>query len=125
MEAKKPEPASPGTGFADWLFRLATLLRLGPLVADIVLDPSGARLPHFLRGGILAVVSVVPASPSGIVQFVPDVVLRPSVAPILAEPLYRFFGHILSPPFLFLGLHRNKKTAPSFRAASPSKQNPA
>jgi hypothetical protein len=34
-------------------------------------------------------------------------------------------SHILSPPFLFVGLHRNKKPPRSFRAALPSKQNPA
>ena len=112
MEAKKPEPASPGTGFADWLFRLATLLRLGPLVADIVLDPSGARLPHFLEDGLLAIVSVVPASPGGLVELVPYVVLRPSRARSMVTfghtplaparyvchllTLARFVGHLLT-----------------------------
>src|SRR5215217_2409341 len=180
MEAIRPEPGegTPVQVFAVWLFRLATLLRLGPLVPYIVLDPPRARLPHFLEDGILAVVSLAPASPGGLVQLVPDVVLRPSgarsmvtfghtplalarfvghlltfvegldppavyggvvheeiltpvvgrdeaVALILAEPLNRSLGHFWDPPFLFLGLHRNKKAAPSFRAALPSKQNPA
>ncbi len=48
-----------------------------------------------------------------------------AVALILAEPLNRSLGHTLSPPFLFLGLYRNKKAALLFRAALPSKQNPA
>jgi len=39
-------------------------LRLGPLVPDIRLDSPGARLPHFLGGGLLAVLSPAPASPS-------------------------------------------------------------
>src|SRR5215217_6084959 len=52
------------------------LLRLGQLVPDIRLDSPGARVPHFLGGGLLAVVSLAPASPGGFVQLVPDVVLR-------------------------------------------------
>src|SRR5918994_5498947 len=59
-------------------FRLATLLGLGPLVPDIRLDSPGARLPHFLGGGLLAVLSPAPASPGGFVQLVADVVLRPT-----------------------------------------------
>src|SRR5215211_8761787 len=73
------------------------LLRLGRLIPYIVLDPPGGRLPHFLGGGSLAVLSVAPASPGCLVQLVPDVVLNSSL------------GHILVPPFLFLGLNRNKK----------------
>src|SRR5215217_9297753 len=94
---EKPEPASPGPGFADWRFRLATLLRLGPLIPYIVLDSSGARLLHFLGGDLLVVLSLTPASPGCLVQLVPGIVLNTSL------------GHILLPPFLFLGLHRNKK----------------
>jgi hypothetical protein len=58
-------------------FRLATLLRLGQLVLDSVFDPPGASLLLFLGGGLLAVVSLAPASPGGFVQLVPDVVLAP------------------------------------------------
>src|SRR5215213_11420448 len=100
-----------GPGFADWQYRLAALLRLGPLVLDIVLDPPGARLLHFLGGCLLAVFSVAPASTGCLVQLVPGAVLNCSM------------GHILSPPF-FRGAPLQQKTAPSFRAALPSKQNP-
>jgi hypothetical protein len=75
-------------GFADWLFRLAMLLRLGPLVPDIVLDPPGARLHLFLRGGLLTVLG-------GLGQLVPDVVLRPPGARLLVT-----FGHTLCLPQL-------------------------
>src|SRR5215216_3343452 len=108
---KGPNPLGPRPRFADWLFRLAALLRLGPLVLDIVLDPPGTRLLHFLGGGLLAVFSFAPASTGCLVQLVPDVVLNCSL------------GHILSPPF-FRGAPQQQKTAPSFRAALPSKQNP-
>src|SRR4029450_5836750 len=71
-------PQDPSPGFADCLFRLATPLRLGPLVPHIRLDSPGARLPHYLGGGPLAVVSPAPASPGSFVQLVPNVVLRPT-----------------------------------------------
>ena len=63
-------------------FRLATLLRLGQLVLDSVFDPPGASLLLFLRGGLLAVVSLAPVSPGGFVQLVPDVVLAPPPEPV-------------------------------------------
>src|SRR5215216_730536 len=59
-------------------FRLATLLGLGPLIPHIRLDSPGARLPHFLGGSLLALLSLAPASPGGFVQLVADVVLRPT-----------------------------------------------
>src|SRR5215208_6939612 len=51
-------------------FRLASLLRLGQLVPDSVLDPPRDSLLLFLGGGLLAV-------PGSLVQLVPDVVLDP------------------------------------------------
>src|SRR5829696_2582919 len=72
-------PLGPHPSFrVDWLFRLAMLLRLAQLVPDIRLDSPGARLPHFLGGGLLAVISLAPASPGGFFQLVADVVLRPT-----------------------------------------------
>src|SRR5215203_2673391 len=71
----------------NWLFWLAALLRVGPLVPDVVLDPPGARLPHFLGGGLLAFFSLAPASPGGFVQLVPDVVLNCSLGHILRARL--------------------------------------
>src|SRR5919112_2188605 len=58
-------------------FRLATLLRLGQLVPDVVLNPSGARRPLLLGGGLLAGGSPPSALPSGLGQLVGDVVLDP------------------------------------------------
>src|SRR5918994_2543700 len=76
---KRPEPIrTPAQVSRIGYFRLATPLRLGQLVPDIRLDSPGARLPHFLGGGLLAVVSLAPASPGCLVQLVPDVVLRPT-----------------------------------------------
>src|SRR5215212_8463889 len=69
-------------------FRLATLLRLGQLVPDVVLDPSGARRPLLLGGGLLAGGSPASALPSGLGQLVPDVVLDPSGAQSMVK-----FGH--------------------------------
>ena len=57
-------------------FRLATLLGLGQLIPDVVLDSSGARRP-LLGGGLLAGGSPAFALPSGFGQLVPDVVLGP------------------------------------------------
>src|SRR5829696_9860040 len=72
-------PLGPHPSFrVDWLFRLAMLLRLAQLVPDIRLDSPGARLPNFLGRGLLAVISLAPASPGGFFQLVPDVVLRPT-----------------------------------------------
>src|SRR5215217_6009493 len=77
--SRRPEPLrTPAQVSRIGYFRLATLLGLGPLVPDIRLDSPGARLPHFLGGGLLAVVSPAPASPGGFVQLVADVVLRPT-----------------------------------------------
>src|SRR5918995_6203747 len=76
---KRPEPIrTPAQVSRIGYFRLATPLRLGQLVPDIRLDSPGARLPHFLGGGLLAVLSLAPASTGGFVQLVPDVVLRPT-----------------------------------------------
>jgi hypothetical protein len=69
-------------------FRLATLLRLGQLVPDVVLDPSGARRPLLLAGGLLAGGSPASALPSGLGQLVPDVVLGPPGAQSMVK-----FGH--------------------------------
>jgi hypothetical protein len=66
-------------------FRLATLLRLGQLVLDVVLDPSGARRPLLLGGGLLAGGSPASALPSGLGQLVPDVVLGPPRSPLDAQ----------------------------------------
>src|SRR5215217_2279132 len=77
--SRRPEPLrTPAQVSPIGYFRLATLLGLGPLVPDIRLDSPGARLPHFLGGGLLAVVSPAPASPGGFVQLLGDVVLRPT-----------------------------------------------
>src|ERR671921_1514751 len=77
--SRRPEPLrTPAQLSRIGYFRLATLLGLGPLVPDIRLDSPGARLPHFLGGGLLAVVSPAPASPGGFVQLVGEVVLRPT-----------------------------------------------
>src|ERR671912_121062 len=43
-----------------------------------------------------------------------------AVAFIVVEPLYRSLGHVWSPPFS-VGAPQQQKTAPSFRAALPSK----
>src|SRR5215207_10639708 len=41
-----------------------------------------------------------------------------AVALLVVEPLYRSLDHFWSPPFVFLGLHCNKKAAPlTLRAA--------
>src|ERR671912_1176114 len=69
-------------------FRLATLLRLGQLVPDVVLDPSGARRPLLLGGGLLARGSPACALPSGLGQLVPGVVLDPPGAHSMVN-----FGH--------------------------------
>src|ERR687890_2808560 len=69
-------------------FRLATILRLGQLVPDSVLDPSGARRPLLLGGGLLAGGSPAFALPSGLGQLVPDVVLGPPGARSIVK-----FGH--------------------------------
>src|SRR5215208_2666156 len=88
-------PLGPHPSFrGDWLFRLATLLRLAQLVPDIRLDSPGARLPHFLGGGLLAVVSLAPASPGGFVQLVPDVVLRPTGLLNVASCLGALLGRV-------------------------------
>src|SRR5215218_2799560 len=77
--SRRPEPLrTPAQVSRIGYFRLATLLGLGPLVPDIHLDSPGARPPHFLGGGLLAVLSPAPASPGGFVQLVADVVLRPT-----------------------------------------------
>src|SRR5918994_4121381 len=76
---KGPEPLrTPAQVSRGGYFRLATLLRLGQLVPDIRLDSPGARLPHFLGGALLAIVSLSPAPSGGFVQLVGDVVLRPT-----------------------------------------------
>src|SRR5918993_5375289 len=76
---KGPEPLrTPAQVSQIGYFRLATLLGLAQLVPDIRLDSPGASLPHYLGGGLLAVLSVAPASPGGFVQLVGDVVLRPT-----------------------------------------------
>src|SRR5215218_9935727 len=88
-------PLGPHPSFrGDWLFRLAMLLRLAQLVPDIRLDSPGARLPHFLGGGLLAVVSLAPASPGGFVQLVPDVVLRPTGLLNTARRLGALLGRV-------------------------------
>src|ERR687889_1381390 len=77
--SRRPEPLrTPAQVSRIGYFRLATLLGFGPLVLDIRLDSPGARLPHFLGGGFLAVLFLAPASPGGFVQLVADVVLRPT-----------------------------------------------
>src|SRR5918994_2982648 len=77
--SRRPEPLrTPAQVSRIGYFRLATLLRLAQLVPDIRLDSPGASLPHYLGGGLLAVLSVAPASPGGFVQLVGDVVLRPT-----------------------------------------------
>src|SRR5215208_2630741 len=77
--SRRPEPLrTPAQVSRIGYFRLATLLGLGPLVPDIRLDSPGARLPHFLGGGLLAGASLAPASPGSFVQLVGDVVLRPT-----------------------------------------------
>src|SRR5215212_7105123 len=77
--SRRPEPLrTPAQVSRIGYFRLATPLGLGPLVPDIPLDSPGARLPHFLGGGLLALLSLAPASPAGFVQLVGDVVLRPT-----------------------------------------------
>src|ERR671920_571838 len=77
--SRRPEPLrTPAQLSRIGYFRLATLLGFGQLVPDIRLNSPGARLPHFLGGGLLAVVALAPASPGGFVQLVPDVVLRPT-----------------------------------------------
>src|SRR5918993_2923916 len=77
--SKRPEPLRTSAQVSRiGYFRLATLLRVGRLVPDIRLDSPGARLPHFLGGTLLAVLSLAPASPGGFVQLVADVVLRPT-----------------------------------------------
>src|SRR5215208_5323883 len=82
--SRRPEPLrTPAQVSLIGYFRLATLLGLGQLVPDIRLDSPGARLPHFLGGALLAVLSVAPASPGALmkrsfVQLVADVVLRPT-----------------------------------------------
>jgi hypothetical protein len=65
-EEAPESPKSPSPRFADWLFWLATLLRLGQLVPDIVLDTPGARLHHFLGDGLLAGGPPAPALPSSL-----------------------------------------------------------
>src|SRR5215213_10761227 len=69
-------------------------LGLGPLVPDIRLDSPGARLPHFLGGGLLALVSLAPASPGGFVQLVPDVVLCPTGLLNVARCLGALLGRV-------------------------------
>src|SRR5919112_4828098 len=77
--SRRPEPLrTPAQLSRIGYFWLATLLGLSPLVPDIRLDSPGARLPHFLGGSLLAVVSPAPASPGGFVQLVGYVVLRPT-----------------------------------------------
>src|SRR5215217_3967465 len=92
--SRRPEPLrTPAQVSRIGYFRLATLLGLGPLVPDIRLDSPGARLPHFLGGGHLAVLSPAPASPGSFVQLVADIVLRPTgllnAAPCLGALLGR------------------------------------
>src|SRR5215212_582668 len=75
----RPEPLrTPAQVSPIGYFRLAALLGLGPLVSNIRLDSPGARLPHFLGGGLLALLSPAPASPGCFVQLVADVILRPT-----------------------------------------------
>src|SRR5215208_7873377 len=77
--SRRPEPLrTPAQVSPIGYFRLATLLGFGPLVPNIRLDSPGARLPHFLGGGLLALLSPAPASPGCFVQLVADVVLRPT-----------------------------------------------
>src|SRR5918993_473191 len=93
--SRGPEPLrTPAQVSRIGYFRLATPLRLGPLVSDIRLDSPRARLPHYLRGGLLAVVSPAPASPGGFVQLVPDVVLRPTGLLNVASCLGALLGRV-------------------------------
>src|SRR5918994_4038392 len=74
-----PEPLrTPAQVSRGGYFRLATLLRLAQLVPDIRLDSPGARLPHYLGGGLLAILSPAPASPGGFVQLAAHVALPPT-----------------------------------------------
>src|SRR5215203_630253 len=92
---RRPEPLrTPAQVSRTGYFRLATLLGLGPLVPDIRLDSPGARLPHFLGGGLPAVVSVSPASPGGFGQLVGDVVLRPTGLLNTARRLGALLGRV-------------------------------
>src|SRR5215217_8091772 len=93
--SRRPEPLrTPAQLSRIDYFRLATLLGFGPLVPDIRLDSPGARLPHFLGGGLLAVVSLAPASPGGFVQLVPEVVLRPTGLLNVASCLGALLGSV-------------------------------
>src|ERR671913_1985936 len=93
--SRRPEPLrTPAQLSRIDYFRLATLLGFGQLVPDIRLDSPGARLPHFLGGGLLAVVSLSPASPGGFVQLVPDVVLRPTGLLNVARCLGALLGRV-------------------------------
>ena len=78
-------------------FQLATLLRLGQLVPDVVLNPSGARRPLLLGGGLLAGLSPAFALPTGLSQLVADVVLGPP------EPT-RCSSSVIVLSFVVLGL---------------------
>jgi hypothetical protein len=99
----------------NWLFWLAALLRVGPLVPDIVLDNPGARLPHyFLGGGLLAFFSLAPAPPSGFVQLVPDVVLNCSLGHILRARLSGSEGSTATKNRPFIPGGASIKTKPSF-----------
>src|SRR5215217_4085281 len=93
--SRRPEPLrTPAQVSRIGYFRLATLLGLGPLVPDIRLDSPGARPPHFLGGGLLAVLSPAPASPGGFVQLVGDVVLRPTGFLNVARCLGALLGRV-------------------------------
>src|SRR5215217_22995 len=93
--SRRPEPLrTPAQVSRIGYFRLATLLRLGRLVPDIRLDSPGARLPHYLGVGLLAVVSLSPASPGGFVQLVPDVLLRPTGLLYAARCLGALLGRV-------------------------------